>query len=53
MDFIFVELGDGRVMVILTECPVEVSEAWQPWFQAVLTSLEIWSPPTGEAERQP
>jgi len=51
MDFVFVELGDERVMVILAECPVEVSEAWRPWFQAVLASLEIWSPPAGEAER--
>jgi hypothetical protein len=47
MNFIFVELGDDRVMVILSECPVEVSEAWQPWFQAVLASLEIWSSPGG------
>jgi hypothetical protein len=48
MDFIFVELGDGRVMVILTECPVEVADAWRPWFQAALASLEIWHPPGAE-----
>jgi hypothetical protein len=41
LDFFFVELGDGRVMVILAACPVEVREAWHPWFEAALSSLEI------------
>ncbi len=42
LDFFFVELGDGRVMMILTESPVAVEKAWRPWFRAVLESLEIW-----------
>jgi hypothetical protein len=41
LDFFFVELGDGRVMVILAACPVGVEQPWQPWFQAALASLEI------------
>jgi hypothetical protein len=42
LDFLFVELGDGRVMVVLFSCPVEEAESWRPWFQAALRSLEIW-----------
>jgi hypothetical protein len=40
-DFFFVELGDGRVMVILASCPAEVEKAWRPWFEAALATLEI------------
>jgi hypothetical protein len=42
LDFSFVELGDGRVMVILAVCPVAEAEHWRPWFDAALGSLEIW-----------
>ncbi len=47
--FTLVELGDGRVMMILTECPVAVARAWAGWFEATLGSLEIltdrgWTP---------
>ncbi|MBW2419740.1 MAG: matrixin family metalloprotease [Deltaproteobacteria bacterium] len=41
-EFIFVELGDGRVMVILAEAPLAHAEDWRPWFRAILGSLEIW-----------
>lgn len=51
LDFVFVELGDGRVMVILMRCPVEVATPWRPWFQATLASLEIWRQPA-EAARE-
>lgn len=55
-EFILVELGDGRVMMILTQCPVTEAEAWQPWLRASLASLEIWTR-TGAlpapADRQP
>jgi predicted Zn-dependent protease len=44
-EFIFVELGDGRVMVILAEAPIAHAERWRPWFRAILGSLEIWEPP--------
>ena len=46
MDFFFVELGDGRVMVILATCPAHLEKPWRPWFQASLASLEIWSQPS-------
>ena len=42
-EFILVELGDGRVMMILTQCPVSEAEAWRPWLSASLGSLEIWT----------
>ncbi len=44
--YLFIELGDGRVMMIAAESPVEYEQAWQPWFQVCLNSLEIW-PPVG------
>jgi hypothetical protein len=48
LGFHFVELGDGRVMVLLAVCPAEVEKLWRPWFQEVRNSLEIWSQPSGE-----
>jgi predicted Zn-dependent protease len=41
-DFTFVELGDGRVMIILCESPVPTAPQWTAWFDASLKSLEIW-----------
>ena len=51
LGFHFVELGDGRVMVLLAICPAETEKPWRPWFQAVLTTLEIWSQPSDEKTR--
>jgi hypothetical protein len=48
LDFFFVELGDGRVMVILASCPAELERPWRSWFLASLASLEIWSQATDE-----
>ena len=41
-DFIFIELGDGRLMIILCESPIATSHLWQQWFFESLGSLEIW-----------
>lgn len=41
-DFWFVELGDGRVLMLLAEAPVATAEAWQPWFEASLGTLQVW-----------
>jgi hypothetical protein len=49
IEWLVVELGDGRVILIATESPVGYEAAWRPWFQTFLASLEIW-PPGGEAE---
>jgi hypothetical protein len=37
----FVASGDGRVIVILAECPVGLAEGYHPWFGALVGSLEI------------
>ncbi len=44
----FVETGDGRVVVVLADCPTAACEAYRPWFEASLRSLRIWP---GEAAR--
>jgi hypothetical protein len=48
IEWLVVELGDGRVMMIATESPVGYEAAWRPWFQTCLASLEIW--PLGRDE---
>jgi hypothetical protein len=40
-----VEIGDGRVLVIIAECPPRSTEAYRPWFSAALASLEITEHP--------
>ena len=39
----FVEVGDGRVIVVIADCPSAAYEAYRPWFAAALASLEIRS----------
>jgi hypothetical protein len=39
----FVEVGDGRVVVVIADCPTPAYEAYRPWFAAVLETLEIRS----------
>ena len=36
-----IESGDGRVLVAVAECPSEHRAAYEPWFAAVLGSLEV------------
>jgi hypothetical protein len=36
-----IEVGDGRLIVIIADCPRETIEAYRPWFSAALASLEI------------
>jgi hypothetical protein len=36
-----VEVGDGRLLVVVADCPRERIEAYRPWFSATLASLEI------------
>ncbi len=40
-----VEVGDGRVFVVTADCPPEAYDTFVPWFEAALTSLEIWEFP--------
>jgi predicted Zn-dependent protease len=39
---VFVESGDGRVVVVVADAPLEMAEAYRPWFDAALASLRIW-----------
>ena len=50
-EYLFVEMGDSRVMMIAAESPVEYQRAWQPWFRASIGSLEIW--PKGGSTEDP
>jgi hypothetical protein len=37
----FLASGDGRVVVILAECPIQLHAGYRPWFEAMDQSLEI------------
>ncbi|MDX1648979.1 MAG: matrixin family metalloprotease, partial [Myxococcota bacterium] len=37
----FLETGDGRVVILIGECPAGLHGAYAPWFVAVRESLEI------------
>jgi hypothetical protein len=39
----FLELGDGRVVIVIADCPAGAYAAWRPWFDAALATLEIRS----------
>jgi predicted Zn-dependent protease len=41
-DLLIVELDDRRVMLIATECPTGYEDAWRPWFDESLATLEVW-----------
>ena len=36
-----IEVGDGRLIVVIADCPREMIDAYRPWFSAALASLEI------------
>lgn len=36
-----VEVGDGRLLVVTAECPATRLARYEPWFEAVLASLEL------------
>jgi hypothetical protein len=40
--FVFIEAGDGRLIVVVADSSVEEAAAYVPWFEAALASLEIW-----------
>jgi hypothetical protein len=43
--FVFIEAGDGRLIVVVADCSVEDASDYWPWFEATLSSLEIWTAP--------
>jgi hypothetical protein len=36
------ELGDGRVLMVAAQMPVEAEEEWLPWLDASLATLQVW-----------
>jgi hypothetical protein len=40
-----IEVGDGRVIAVIADCPLEALGEYRDWFEAALASLEIWSDP--------
>jgi hypothetical protein len=39
----FVEVGDGRILAIVADCPQEAYSGYEPLFRAVLATLEVRS----------
>lgn len=39
----FIEVGDGRVLVVIADCHAEAYTDYRPWFEATLETLEIRS----------
>ena len=40
-DMRLVPLGDGRLLVIVAQSPVEAEAAWSRWFEVSLATLEL------------
>lgn len=40
-DHVFIETGDGRVLVVIQEAPADLRAGFAPWFDAMLASLRI------------
>ena len=41
VDFRFLALGDGRLLMIVAQFPLEAEAAWAPWLEASIASLEL------------
>jgi predicted Zn-dependent protease len=40
---VFVEIGDGRLAVVIADCASETYDAYRPWFEAAAGTLRFWS----------
>jgi predicted Zn-dependent protease len=40
-DHLFVETGDGRLIVVIEEAPAELHADFTPWFDAMLATLQV------------
>jgi hypothetical protein len=55
-DHIFLESGDGRVVIVIMEAPRSLRQDFGPWFDAMLGSLEVTTvatPPTPSTPKAP
>lgn len=48
-DHVFVESGDGRVVIVIMEAPRTLRQDFAPWFDAMLASLELRAVETAAA----
>ncbi len=37
-----IETGDGRLVLVVADCPSAEFDRYRPWFEAALASLDIW-----------
>ena len=37
-----IESGDGRVLVMIADCPIEYEKQYRPWFNATRSTVAIW-----------
>jgi hypothetical protein len=40
-DHVFIETGDGRVIVVIEEAPADLRASFTPWFDAMQASLQV------------
>lgn len=40
-DHVFLESGDGRVVIVIMEAPKPLRQAFAPWFDAMLATLDV------------
>jgi predicted Zn-dependent protease len=52
-DHVFVESGDGRVVIVIMEAPKALRQDFAPWFDAMLASLEVRAVGTAAAPAAP
>ncbi|MCG8591595.1 MAG: matrixin family metalloprotease [Proteobacteria bacterium] len=43
----WVELGQGRLMVLIAESPLETAPEWRQWFHVLLGRIELWPSVSG------
>jgi hypothetical protein len=51
-EHLFIETGDGRIVVVIEESPAELRDGFQPWFDAMLASLQVFTPEAAAAETE-
>jgi len=51
--FVFIEVGDGRLFVIVMDCTVDAAGDYWPWFHAALGSLDVWAAPEAAQGAEP
>ena len=43
-DHVFLETGDGRVVIVIMEAPTSLRSEFAPWFDAMLATLQVFQP---------